>query len=191
MNVILSKRMDVDEFLRWCLAQEQGRYELERGRIIMMNAQNAGHIRTKQRLAQVLQSALEKSGVPFYSLGDGMKVRLPENRSYEPDALVAPMPAVPDDALEVLDPVAVFKVLSPTPKSIRRDLNEKVVGCALLATIQHYLIIDPEARVVLHYRRHGDYLVPSDAPVEDVLRLDAVGIEMPVEDMLGPPRSST
>ena len=93
---------------------------------------------------------------------------------------------MPDDALEVPNPVAVFEVLSPTPKSVRRDLTDKVVGYALVPSIEHYIVIDPEDRVVLHYKRRGDLLVPPASPVEDMLRLDTVGIEVPIDDMLGP-----
>ncbi len=43
MNVMLPNRMNVDEFLRWLEAQDEGLYELERGRIVIMQAENAGH----------------------------------------------------------------------------------------------------------------------------------------------------
>jgi Uma2 family endonuclease len=60
-------------------------------------------------------------------------VRVAKDRAYEPDALVAPLPSQPDDALEVANPVIVVEVLSPSPASARRDLTTKVAGYALVA----------------------------------------------------------
>ena len=44
MNAILPTLMTVDEFLRWSQARDGGRYELERGRIVVMQAENVGGI---------------------------------------------------------------------------------------------------------------------------------------------------
>ena len=186
MNAILPSLMTVDEFLRWSQAQDRGRYELERGRIVAMQAENVRHVRTKLRVVNALAAAIQRANVPYFAMTDGMAVRLPGQRAYEPDASIAPLPEPPDDAMELSNPVAVFEVLSPTPKSVRRDLTEKVVGYGLVPSIAHYVVIDPEERAVLHYTRRGDLLVPPAAPVEDVLRLESIGIEVPLEDMLSP-----
>lgn len=186
MNVILPTRMTVDEFLRWSLEQDRGRYELEQGRVVMMSPQNADHARTKARVYSALWAAIERAGLPLYAMPDGMTVRLPDDRAYEPDALVAPLPMVDGTSLEVPDPVVVVEVLSPTPKSQKRDLVAKVAGYALHQTIEHYLVVDPEGREVLHYRRIGEVLAPPAAPSEGTLRLDPPGLEILVEDLLIP-----
>lgn len=184
MNSILPTRLTVDEFLRWSLRQESGRYELELGHVVLMSPQNAGHARSKARAYEALTEAIKRAGMPFYAMPDGMTVRLPDDRAYEPDALVAPLPVVPDSSLEVPDPVIVVEVLSPTPASQRRDLVAKVAGYALLPSIQHYIVVDPEAREVLHYRREGNLLAAPAAPTESTLRLDPPGIEVQVDDLL-------
>ena len=185
MNAILPTFQTVDAFLRWSAAQDHGRYELERGQIVVMQAENTRHAKTKVRIYNALVASIERSGVAYYALPDGPKVPISGRRAYEPDAMIAPLPEVPDDALEVPNPVAVFEVLSPTPKSVRRDLTDKVVGYALVPSIAHYVVVDPEDRVVLHYRRRGDLLVPPAEPTADILRLDSIGIEVMIEDMLG------
>jgi Uma2 family endonuclease len=186
MNVILPSRMTVDEFPRWSMDQQRGRYELEAGRIIPMQAENAGHTKTKQRVYAALAAAIESAGLPFYAMPDGPTVRISSDRAYEPDALVAPLPEVPDDALEVPDPIAVFEVLPPTPASMRRDLSTKLEGYGHVATIEHYVIVDPVERHVLHYRRKGNMPAPPAEPVEGWLRLDPPGLELPVEALLVP-----
>ena len=186
MNVVLPTRLTVDEFLRWSMDQERGRYELEGGEIIAMPSENIGHSGTKGRVYLALLAAISRTNVPFYVMPDGPTVRIPGNRAYEPDALLAPLPLPSSHTLEVSNPIAVFEVLSPTPASIRRDLTTKLGGYALVPSIEHYVVIDPEARVVLHYRRRDDLLVLGDELTEGVLRLDPPGLEVPVEDLLVP-----
>ncbi len=184
MNAILPTRLTVDEFLRWSMDQERGRYELEGGRIIVMQAENVGHVRTKKRVADALEAAITRTGLSFYALPDGATVRIAPDRAYEPDALVAALPIPDNDALEIANPCAVFEVLSPTPRSVKRDLTTKLNGYALVASIQHYIVIDPEDRIVIHFRRQGELLVLGDELTEGVLRLDPPGLDVPVADML-------
>ena len=184
MNLVLPTRMTVDEFLRWSERQESGRYELEAGRVVTMPAETFGHVTIKDRVKDAFKAAIARAGIPYFAVPDGMSVRIDADRAYEPDTLVAALPAPPDEALEIGNPIIVVKVLSPS--SIRRDLTTKVVGYARVPSIAHYVVIDPSERVVLHYRRKGDALVPPEHPTEDVLRLDPPGLAVPVGEMLGP-----
>ena len=184
MNAILPVRLTIEEFLRWSEQQDRGRYELLEGRVIDMKAETALHARTRIRLCNALDAAIERTALPAYAMTDGMTVPIAEGRAYEPDALIAPLPQVLDDALEIPNPTAVFEILSPTPTSHQRDFTEKVEGYSRVASIAHYVIINPEQRIVLHYRRQGPVLMPPAAPVDDRLVLDPPGVEVAVEDML-------
>ena len=186
MNIHAPHPMTVDEFLRWSQQQERGRYELEGGRVIEMSAQNADHALTKVRVFSALATSIERSGVAFYAMPDGMTVRISGQRAYEPDALVAPLPRVAGASLEVPNPIAVFEVLSPTPSSIRRDTLTKVRGYEAVPSIQHYVIIDPQDRVVFRFRRLGAQLVAAEELTEGTLRLDPPGLELAVGDILLP-----
>ncbi len=186
MNLHLPVHMTVDEFLRWSQQQESGRYELERGRVVVQQSQNIGHVQTKYQAFAALRAAVAKCQAPLYALGDGATVRIESDRAYEPDALVASRPMPPDESLEVPNPIIVVEVMSPSPASMRRDLTTKAIGYGLVPSILHYLVIDPAERVVLHYRRKGDMLVPPEAPAEGTLRLDPPGLEVDVEDLLVP-----
>ena len=186
MNQVLPTPMTTDEFLRWSARRDDGRYELEGGWVIAMPSESVGHVRAKRRVEAALALAIGKAGISFYSLPDGVAVRIDERRAYEPDAVVAPLPYPPDDALEIDNPVIVVEVLSIW--SIKRDLTAKVVGYARVPTIEHYVVIDRDERQVLHFRRKGDVLVPPEAPhvAGDTLRLDPPGLAVAVVDMLGP-----
>ena len=189
MNAIPPIRLTVDEFLRWSLEQESGRYELEQGRIVKMQSENIRHTTTKRRVVDALSTAIERAGVPYYALPDGPTVRIDDDRAYEPDALIAPLPMPSLDALEIPDPIAVFEVLSPSPTSVKRDLTTKLHGYARVPSIQHYVVIDPAERTVFRFRRHADELVATEELTEGVLRLDPPGLDVPVADMLTPVES--
>ena len=186
MNVTLPQPMTVEQFLRWSQRQETGRYELEGGRVVAMPAETFGHVEIKDLANIALKAAVARSGAPYFVLPDGMSVRIAADRCYEPDVIIAPLPRPARDALEVENPIIVVEVLSPTPASMRRDLTTKLEGYARVPSIEHYIVIDPAERVVLHYRRQGAVLLPPEKPVEGALRLDPPGIEVALADLLGP-----
>ena len=191
MNAVLPIRLTVDEFLRWSMDQECGRYELEEGRIVVMPSETIGHTDTKLRVYLAVASAVQRSGMHFYAMPDGPTVRAPGVRAYEPDALIAPLPKPSPRCLEINDPIVVFEVLSPSPESVRRDLTTKLRGYALVPTIEHYVVVDPEARCVFRFSRRGDALAAmEELATGDVLRLDPPGLEMPVADLVLPPEAS-
>jgi Uma2 family endonuclease len=184
MNIVAPQRMTVDEFLAWSARQEKGRFELQDGRVIVQQSQNVGHLRVKFRIARVLLAAVERVGVPFYVMPDGATVRIDERTAYEPDALVAPLPEPDDKSLEIPDPVIVVEVLSPS--SVTRDLADKVVGYTKVASIRHYLVLDPEEKAIIWHARDGTG--PFTAPValrESGPRLDPPGIEVTLAEVFG------
>jgi Uma2 family endonuclease len=184
MNIVAPQRMTVDEFLAWSVRQEKGRFELQDGRVIVQQSQNVAHLRYKMRIVMVLAAAVERGGVPYYVMPDGATVRVAERTAYEPDALVAPLPMPADTSLEIPDPVIVVEVLSPS--SVTRDLADKVVGYARVASIRHYLVLDPEEKAIIWHARDGSGAFGAPIAVREYgLRLDPPGIELKVEDVFG------
>jgi Uma2 family endonuclease len=114
----------------------------------------------------------------------GPTVRVAADRAYRPDALIAPHSRPARGSLEIPNPIAVFEVLSPSPGSVRRDLTTKLDGYANVASIQHCVVIDPEDRAVVRFRRHDGRLVLAAELGDGVLRLDPPGLETTVESML-------
>jgi len=84
------------------------------------------------------------------------------------------------DFLVITNPVIVVKVLSPT--TAHSDTSAKLIGYFKLPSVDHYLVIDPDARTVTHYTRTGTPNLISGGP----LRLDPPGLDLTVEDLLGP-----
>lgn len=186
MNGILPTRLTVDEFLGWAKEQENGRFELEGGRILKTQSQNIAHLRSKARILPALEAAIARAGAPYYALPDGATVPITGDRAYEPDGLVAPLPLPVDETLEITNPIIIVEVFSPTPSSIKRDLVTKLRGYAKLPSIEHYIVVDPAERAVIRFRRSGEDLVLTEELGEGSLRLDPPGLEIPVADMLLP-----
>lgn len=177
-------RMTVDEFLSWAAAQD-GRWELYDGVPVAMSPERAIHGRVKLLVANALDRAIKKAGLPCEALLDSVAVRIDRHRCYHPDALVACGAAVADDALEALNAVVVVEVLSPN--NAMRDLRDKLVGYFQVPGIMHYLIVDPDNRMVIHHARgSGDAIATRILSVGSPLGLDPPGLEMTVAELFPP-----
>ena len=102
---------------------------------------------------------------------------------YQPDALVYCGEPVSGDALEIPNPVVVFEVLSPG--NAVTDLRDKLVGYFRVASIAHYLIVDPDKRIVIHHARGTGDVVSTRILSEGAVRLDPPGIEIAVGELFG------
>ena len=118
-------------------------------------------------------------------MGDGAAVRIDGATLYEPDALVYCGPSLPADALAIVDPVIVVEVLSPSTG--RRDNHEKLIGYFAVPSVQHYLIVDAERRILVHHARRADEIA-TRILASGPLRLDPPGLEVRVEDLFGSSR---
>jgi Uma2 family endonuclease len=90
-----------------------------------------------------------------------MAIRIDARTTYEPDASVACGYPVAPDAIEIDNPVIVVEVLSPSTAAI--DHGRKLSGYFLLPSVHHYLILDPERRVVIRHKRGvgGRVVIPA------------------------------
>jgi Uma2 family endonuclease len=181
MNVALRPAMTVEDYLAWSDSQsERRRTELINGQIVTMPSERLIHIRTKGHVFLALRDAIRAAGSPCEVLGDGPGVRIDEHNVYEPDALVFCGGAPPPESMLIPNPIIVGEVLSPTTR--HHDTSAKLIGYFKLPSVAHYLIVDRDARTVTHYTREASPNVLSGGP----LRLDPPGLNLTVEDMLGP-----
>jgi len=152
MTALPKHKLTVDEFLAWAEGQP-GRYELFNGVVYTMAPERAVHAETKFAITKALESGIDRAGLSCWALPDGMTVRIDQDTAYEPDALVYCGERLAEDALEVPAPVIVVEVLSPSTRHV--DAAAKLAGYFSLPSLWHYLIIDPDKRVVIHHRRSG------------------------------------
>lgn len=178
MNQLASQRLTVEEFIAWSRAQESGRYELEDGRIIKMAPERLGHIKVKFLVAITLTDAVKTAAAPVFVLTDGATVRIGPTTAYEPDAMVYAGPELPDSSIEISTPIIVVEVLSPS--SGPRDSVQKLKNYFTVESIQHYLIVDPDERLVLHHRRSTGSAFIAQVISEGELNLDPPGLTLDI-----------
>jgi Uma2 family endonuclease len=149
--------LTVDEFLPWAMAQERGRYELHDGRVVARAPECAAHWKAKGAVYAALWEAIKGAGLPCHPVPSGATVRISQKTAFEPDALVYCGDEIPSNALEVPNPVIVVEVLSPGTEAT--DMRDKLHGYFTLPSVHHYLIVDPDKRMVIHHARgSGDAL---------------------------------
>ena len=121
------------------------------GDILAMAPQRLGHADAKYAIQTALRAGIKTAGLPCHMVPDGATVRVSETTAYEPDALVYCGPKKPSSAIEVPDPVIVAEVLSPGTRHV--DLAAKLEGYFTVPSVRHYLISDPDKRVIIHHAR--------------------------------------
>ena len=100
-----------------------------------------------------------------------------------PDAvLVCPRPS--RDAVEIDNPLIVVEVLSPSTAA--NDHGIKLEGYFALPSVAHYLILDPDSRMLIHHRRRDADVIETRILHEGTLRLTPPGLELQVADLFGP-----
>lgn len=152
MSIRPLPRMDADTFIAWAMEQpETEHYELHDGEIVSMSPERSLHGLIKGTIYRRIGNALEQGGLPCWAYIDSMAVTVGEKTVFEPDIVVRCGERLPDDAVTLTDPLIAIEVLSPSTRV--RDLTIKLEGYFSVATLRHYLIVDPETRRVVHHAR--------------------------------------
>jgi Uma2 family endonuclease len=183
MTALRKERMTVNEFLAWADRQPQ-RWELFDGIATAMPPERVIHGDTKYRVARTFDQAIAKARVPCRFVLDSAAVRIDARNSYQPDVLVYCGEPLSADALEVPNPVIVVEVLSPG--NAMTDLRDKLQGYFCVASIQHYLVVDPDKRLVIHHARGQDDVVGTRIVSDGNLALDPPGLTLAVAELFGP-----
>jgi Uma2 family endonuclease len=169
--------MDVDAYLLWAEGRD-GRWELRDGQPVLMAPERALHALVKYAAQETLKAAIRKAGLPCLMFPDGMTVRMNPRTAFEPDALVVCAPPTDLNTMEIPNPVIVVEVLSPSTAA--DDHGIKLDGYFSLGSVFHYLILDPDRRVMIHHRRGHAGAIETRVLREGVVILDPPGFEAQV-----------
>lgn len=173
--------LTADEFFAWTMTQPGGRYELYYGKVVAMSPERVVHARTKLDVTIALRDAIAAAGLGCEAMIDGVSVRIDENVVFEPDALVRCGPRTPDEAVEIDDPLIVVEVASPSTRGV--DTGAKLAGYFRLPSVRHYLILQPEARALVHHRRDAEGVITTRILRDGRLTLDPPGLDLAVADL--------
>lgn len=177
------KLMTVEEFLPWA-EERQGRWELFEGAPVMMAPELLIHTRIKKFVAYALDG-LRRAALPCEAITEGLTIRIDAQTAFEPDASIVCGPPRPDGTIAISDPIIVVEVLSPSTAAI--DHGPKLSGYFSLPSVEHYLILDPARRVVIHHKRGQGDAIETRVLSEGAVRLDPPGFEVAVEAMFPAP----
>ena len=158
--------MTASQFLDWAAAQTDRRFELENGEIVEMAAEQAQHALMKFSAAKALERGVREAGLPCTVFPDGMTAIIDDAHVRLPDAAVQCASVDPRSTV-LTAPVILVEVVSPSSGS--RDENFKLVEYFSLPAVEHYLVLYPEQRIVVHHRRIRQ-AVPS-RPVSSIRAL--------------------
>lgn len=171
------QRLTYDEFLAWCLRQECGRYEYIDGEIVQLPSEALGHNLVKGEIWRALQDACEAAGFAGTVCTDGMQIRTRGGRrGREPDASVSATRIADLTAQVVPDPLIVVEVVSPSSES--DDSGDKLDEYFELPSVQHYLIVRPEKRLIVHHARATGAALTTTFVTGQTLRLDPPGLTL-------------
>jgi Uma2 family endonuclease len=134
MNVQLPRRMDKAAFLHWVQGRDD-RYELDRGRVIMMTGGSGAHWQITFNLAKALDARLDPNKwavLPEF----GVNLELESIRF--PDVVVDTAGETARD-LTATRPVLIAEILSPA--SERVDLGDKSAEYLRLPSLAAYLVL--------------------------------------------------
>jgi Uma2 family endonuclease len=182
MTVLTKPRMTVDEYLAWAEGHP-GRYELHKGEVHTMSPETAGHADTKAAVYLALLNSIRQHRLPCHVFPDGMTVRIDQMTAYEPDAVVYSGERIPRSAVEVPNPLIVVEALSPSTRQF--DVSIKLAGYFRLASVAHYLIVDPTEPMVVHHSRGTGCDIITRVVTEGTIALDPPGLEIAVADIYG------
>ena len=180
MTALRDRHMSVDDFLAWAEHQAGG-WELFDGVPNAMSPERVIHGDVKYRVARALDAAIADAGLPCRFVLDSAGVRVNKHNLYQPDALVYCGDPVSGDTLIVPNPIVVFEVLSPG--NAMKDLRDKLQGYFQIPSIRHYLIVDPDKRIVIHHARGEGEVIATRILGAGTIMLDPPGFVLAVGEV--------
>jgi Uma2 family endonuclease len=129
-----------------------------------------------------LHDAIKRAALPCQVAADGPMVRLSPSRMAKPDVLVYRGPRVPRGVQEAPNPIILVEVLSPSTR--KRDYGVKHQGYFTLPSLHHYLIVDPDRRLLIHHRRGAADPGETEIVTGPRLQLGPPGLEVDLTEVL-------
>ena len=180
------RKMSLDDFLAWENDQVE-RHEFYQGEVIAMVGARRVHECTVSNLVVELGSALRGSPCRVYA--SNMKLLVADDTVLYPDIQVSCDRADRTAETALRSPTLVVEVLSPSTQAY--DRSQKFALYRRLASLQEYLLIDPESRRVEAFRRNADdQWVFHDMSQDELLAVPCLTVTVPmaqVFDGVDPP----
>lgn len=179
MNVQLPIHMDQRAFLAWVERQEE-RYELDRGRVIMMTGGSRAHWQITANLLKSLDARLDPDR---FAVLPEFGVSLDTNSIRFPDIVVDAAGEASADQTATA-PVLIAEILSPSSERI--DLGDKAAEYLRLPSLLAYVVFAQDEMKAWAWVRGPGGFPPGCAVIEGgegVLRDEPLRIELPFAEI--------
>lgn len=171
------EHLSFQNYLAWEESQPE-RHELVAGETYAMVGARREHCEITVNLTGLLWAALKGSPCRVYS--ETRKLAVDDNVFY-PDVVVTCHPADITVNQPMQAPTVIIEVLSPSTQSYDRSL--KFALYRRLASLQEYLLVDPETRRVEAFRRTDAGWMFHDLSDSATLTLASVACELPMAEV--------
>ena len=150
------------------------------GEMFAMSGGKNRHGRIQRNLIVELDAALEDS--PCEPFGSDSRVKVSSRAYVYPDATVVRggQQAVDDDDDILINPVAIFEVLSPSTEKYDRGLKSRLYRT--IDSLKDYILVSQEQLYIEQFTRQTDggwslhdYLGPDQE-----LKIDSIGVAIPL-----------
>ncbi|HSW03340.1 Uma2 family endonuclease [Aquabacterium sp.] len=169
----------ITEYLAW-ENDQQDRHEYYRGEIFAMVGARRVHGLVEGNLFAALK--LHLKGGPCRAFVEGMKVQVADNVVFYPDVFVTCDERDLKTDMIFHHPKLVIEVLSDSTQSFDRGL--KFAAYRELASLQEYVLVDPDTRRVEVYRRNERALFElHDQTGTDGLYLACIECHVPMAEV--------
>ncbi|WP_284615626.1 Uma2 family endonuclease [Aquabacterium humicola] len=178
MGVALQK-LTLADFLAWENAQPE-KHEFHRGDVFAMVGGRRSHGRVILNLARQLMNHLD--GSPCQVFADSMKLQIADDTILYPDVFVTCDKA--DLATDQIfrAPSLVIEVLSPSTQAY--DRSQKFALYRRVASLQEYVLVDPETRRVEAFRRTADnQWLFVDMSGDEAMRAVSIDCSVPLAEV--------
>ena len=171
--------MTLADFLAWEETQP-GRHEFVRGEVFAMVGARRVHGIVSGNVFATLRQQLR--GTPCRAFTESMQLRVADDVLFYPDVFVTCDPV--DLRTDVLfrAPTVVVEVLSESTQSY--DRGQKFTWYRRLASLQEYLLVDPDTRELQLFRRGADGLFTlHDLTGMPQVELASIGCSLPADEI--------
>ncbi len=174
------ERKSLEEYFALLESNPDHRYEYLDGYIYMMSGSSPDHSIISANIGMILGNTLQNRRCIVYN--STLYLELAENYRVCPDVTVSCDPRDRGAQDVVRYPSLVVEVLSPSTEG--RDRGKKSLQYRACPTIQEYLLINTDMRVIEVFRRekNGPWLLYT-LQYEDTVNLQHLDIRFPVADV--------
>ena len=170
-----------EQYLELDVGSEQ-RHEYYRGEIFAMTGGTFNHASISGNIFSALKNKLSDS--PCQPINGDMRIHTPAGLDTYPDvSIYCGRPELQDNQRTLLNPVAIFEVLSPTTRDY--DRGDKFSLYRSIPTLQDYVLVDSEAMLAEHFRRLGDggWVLREYRAVDARIELIEVGVWLGLDEV--------